>query len=115
MASANRNDAAETPQVEETPASQETTVTLTETVQENTLVEYIYGPTPVSEEINGQDVVVGMASIQRIASTDYKTKQPTGEKLVFLVFQPNQGRASRLRWKHATASVDALRALIASQ
>lgn len=69
------------------------------------LVEILAGPAPVKDDAGA---TVGLAQVQRVAVTDYKTKAPTGDKLVYLVFTPMQGRAERIRLSHALGSLEAL-------
>lgn len=68
-------------------------------------VEVLAGPLPVADDTGA---VYATTQIQRVEQVDYKTKAPTGEKLVYLVVSPLAGRKKDMRLKHA---VDALRAL----
>lgn len=71
-------------------------------VNEN--VEIMRGPVPF--KIDG--ATVGTCSVTREQVLDYKSKQPTGEKLVYLVVQPSQGRAQKIRLKHAVGALESL-------
>jgi hypothetical protein len=90
-----------------------------ETTKVDDTTEYLWGPEPIFETMsrNGTEinVVVGMASIQRQDVVDFKSKAPTGEKLVWLVIQPNQGRAQKMRFKFASQALDTYNAFIAAQ
>lgn len=96
--------------LEETPAPVVANVDeFAEEVKTDVRVVILRGPIPVT---NDKGTAIGTASIQKIDEVDYKTKQPTGEKLVWLAFQPNQGRAVKMRWSHAVAAVHALEDLV---
>lgn len=76
----------------------------TEETRGNDHVEILDGPMPFS--VNGR--VCGTAQIQREEVLDYKTKAPTGEKLVTLVIAPSQGRQVKARLKYAVAALESL-------
>lgn len=67
-------------------------------------VEILRGPAPLT--VDG--AVIGTCQITREAVLDYKTKQPTGEKLVYLVAAPGMGRAAKVRLSYATGAIQAL-------
>lgn len=70
-------------------------------------VKIIVDPRPVF--VDGQ--IVGMASLAKEEQANYKTGEKTGEVFVQATFQPiGRGRQQKMRWKHATSMVDALRA-----
>lgn len=75
-----------------------------ETTKQDTHVEILRGPEPLA--VDGQ--VIGTCQITREAVLDYKTKQPTGDKLVYLVCAPGIGRSAKVRLSYAVGALEAL-------
>lgn len=75
-----------------------------ETTRTNDHIEILRGPEPLT--VDGQ--VIGTCSITREDVLDYKSKAPTGEKLVFLNCAPGQGRAQKVRLSYAMGALGAL-------
>jgi hypothetical protein len=90
------------------PSNAKPKIDLSEEAVENNDVEILVPAQPVKVD----DVVVGTVALHKIVQRSYKTGEPTGEKLVFAVFQPNNGRKVSVRWKYAEAMVEAINATL---
>lgn len=93
----------EAPPVEPTTAA--TTPDFEETVKDSDNVEVLREP--VSIIVRGQ--AVGTARVIRETMLDFKSKEPTGEKLVFLEINPTKGRGAKVRYGYVTAALKALK------
>lgn len=67
-------------------------------------VEILRGPAPLTVD----DQVIGVCQVVREPVLDYKTKQPTDEKLVYVVAAPGIGRAQKMRHAYAVGALTAL-------
>lgn len=86
-------------------------VDLTEETKDATHVETLVAPVPVMDG----GTVIGTASLIKEDVLDYKTKQPTGEKLIHALFTPAAGgRNVKVRWRYASAMVEAINGALTS-
>lgn len=85
-------------------------INLDETVKQDEKVEVLIAPQSMRDA--GTNEVVGTVSLIKVDVVDYKSKAPTGERLVFVEIVPNAGRKMRIRYKHFDAAHEALNAVL---